>query len=112
YNLGVFDWANVSPRRTITDQANHETSEDVIVKVHEAKRNSITYGLGFESTPRSGSVSTGLLILPGLPTVGLPQDFTVIQKTIINPLGSISYTRLNMRGRGQTASISALVSSL
>ena len=72
YNLGVFDWATVSPRRTITDSSNHETNEDVIVKVHEAKRNSITYGLGFESTPRSGSLSTGVLILPGLPTVGLP----------------------------------------
>ena len=108
YNLGVFDWANVSPRRPITQQ----TSEDVVVKVHEAKRNSISYGVGFESTPRSGSLSTGTLILPGLPTVGLPPKFTVIEKTIISPLGSISYSRLNMRGRAETASVSALVSSL
>src|SRR5207248_9191434 len=40
--LGVFDWASVEPRRTITDQDN----EDVLVKVHEAGRNEITYGFG------------------------------------------------------------------
>jgi outer membrane protein insertion porin family len=108
YNLGVFDWANVSPRRAITQQID----EDVIVRVHESKRNSLTYGVGFESTPRSGSLSTGVLILPGLPTVGLPRNFTIIEKTIISPLGSISYSRLNLRGRAETLSVSALVSSL
>lgn len=108
YNLGVFDWANVSPRRGIT----HQTDEDIIVRVHESKRNSLTYGVGFESTPRSGSLSTGVLILPGLPTVGLPRNFTIIEKTIISPLGSISYSRLNLRGRAETLSVSALVSSL
>ena len=108
FNLGVFDWANVSPRRAIT----HQTDEDVIVRVHEAKRNSLTYGVGFESTPRSGSLSTGVLVLPGLPTVGLPRNFTIIEKTIISPLGSISYSRLNLRGRAETLSVSALVSSL
>jgi outer membrane protein insertion porin family len=108
YNLGVFDWANVSPRRAIS----HQTDEDVIVRVHESKRNALTYGVGFESTPRSGSLSTGVLILPGLPTVGLPRNFTIIEKTIISPLGSISYSRLNLRGRAETLSVSALVSSL
>ncbi len=108
YNLSIFDWANVAPRRPITDQK----EEDVLARVHEAKRNSISYGVGFESTPRSGSLSTGTLILPGLPTIGLPKNFTIIEKTIISPLGSISYSRLNMRGLGETASISGLVSSL
>ena len=108
YNLGVFDWANVSPRRPIT----HQTDEDVVVRVHEAKRNSISYGVGFESTPRSGSLSTGVLVLPGLPTVGLPSNFTILEKTIISPVGSISYSRLNLRGRAETVSVSALVSSL
>lgn len=108
YNLGIFDWADVSPQRPITNQ----TSEAVLVKVHEAKRNSISYGIGFQSTPRSGSLSTGTLVLPGLPTVGLPKNFTVLEKTIISPLASISYSRLNMRGRGETLSVSALVSSL
>ena len=108
YNLGVFDWADVSPRRQITDQK----SEEVLVRVHEAKRNSLTYGIGFESTPRSGSLSTGVLILPGLPTVGLPPKFTVIEKNIISPQGSVEYSRLNMRGLGETGSISLLASSL
>ena len=44
YTTGVFDWAEVDPRRRITTQ----TQEDVIVKVHESKPNTITYGFGFE----------------------------------------------------------------
>ena len=43
-HTGVFDWAEVDPRRQITTQ----TTEDVLVKVHEAKRNEMTYGFGFE----------------------------------------------------------------
>lgn len=108
YNLGIFDWASVSPKRPISDQS----TEDVLVRVHEGKRNSLTYGVGFESTPRSGSLSTGVLILPGLPTVGLPKSFTIIEKTIISPQGSIDYSRGNMFGRAQTASVSALASVL
>jgi outer membrane protein assembly factor BamA len=108
YNLGIFDWADVSPRRQLTDQK----SEDVLVRVHEAKRNSITYGFGFQSTPRGGSLSSGVLILPGLPTVGLPADFKVIENTVISPQGSVQYSRLNMRGRAETASVSLLASSL
>jgi outer membrane protein insertion porin family len=108
YNLGVFDWADVAPRRPITDQ----TAEEVMVRVHEAKRNTLSYGLGFESTPRTGSLSSGVLILPGLPTVGLPKSFTIIQNNVINPQGSLEYSRLNMRGMGETVSLSALVSTL
>ena len=108
YNLGDFDWASVSPRKPITDQ----TQEEVLVKVHEASRNSLIYGIGFESTPRSGSLSSGIISLPGLPTVGLPSKFTVIEKSIFSPLGSIEYSRLNMRGLGETGSVSALISIL
>lgn len=108
YNLGVFDWANVSPRRPITDQK----QEEVLVKVHEAKRNSMSYGLGFQSTPRGGSLSAGIVALPGLPTVGLPPHFQIIEKSIISPLGSVEYSRLNLRGRGETASIATLLSRL
>lgn len=108
YNLGIFDWADVSPRRQVTDQK----SEEVLVRVHEAKRNSITYGFGFESTPRSGSLSSGVLILPGLPTVGLPPKFTILQKNIISPQGSIEYTRTNLRGKAETGSVSLLASTL
>ncbi len=109
YDLGIFDWADVSPRNPPGAQT---ASEDVLVRVHEAKRNAITYGVGFESTPRTGSFSSGVLILPGLPTVGLPKNFTVLEKTIISPQGSIEYSRLNMRGKAETASVSILASTL
>lgn len=108
YNLGDFDWAEVSPRKPITDQ----TQEQVLVKVHEASRNSLSYGLGFESTSRSGSLSSGVISLPGLPTVGLPSNFTVIEKSIFSPLGSIEYSRRDMRGLGETGSVSMLFSIL
>ena len=52
YNLGIFDWASVGPRRPITDQ----TQEEAVVKVHEAPRNTITYGFGLEVSRRGGSV--------------------------------------------------------
>jgi outer membrane protein assembly factor BamA len=107
-NLGIFDWANVSPRKPITDQQ----QEEVLVRVHEAKRNSFTYGLGIESTPRTGSLAAGVVALPGLPAIGLPPSFEVIQKTIISPLGSIEYSRLNMRGRAETASLATFLSRL
>jgi outer membrane protein insertion porin family len=108
YNLGIFDWANVSPRRPITDQK----QEEVLVKVHEAKRNSLSYGLGFQSSPRSGSLSAGIVALPGLPTVGLPARFQIIEKNIISPLGSVEYSRLNLLGRAETASIATVLSRL
>ncbi len=108
YNLGDFDWADVSPRKPITDQ----TQEEVLVKVHEASRNSLTFGFGFESTSRSGSLSSGVISLPGLPTVGLPSEFAVIEKSIFSPIGSIEYSRLDMRGLGETGSVSTLLSIL
>lgn len=108
YNLGVFDWASVAPRRPITDQ--HQ--EDVLVKAHDAKRNSIVYGIGFESTPRSGTVSSGIIALPGLPAVALPSSFRVLQKNLISPDASVEYTRRDMRGRAETASIATLLSRL
>ncbi len=49
-HTGVFDWAEVDPKRQITTQ----TKEDVLVKVHEAKRNEFTYGFGFEIINRGG----------------------------------------------------------
>jgi len=108
YNFGVFDWAEVSPRRPITDQ----TQEEVLVKVHEAKRNSFSYGLGFESTSRQGGLSSGIIALPGLPTIGLPASFTTHEPYIISPMGSVEYSRLNLLGRAETASISTLLSRL
>jgi outer membrane protein assembly factor BamA len=108
YNLGVFDWAEVSPREPITDQ----TQEEMLVKFHEAQRNSLGYGLGFLSTERGGALTSGVVALPGLPTVGLPPKFKILEKYILSPLGSIEYSRLNLSGRGDTGSASALVSRL
>jgi outer membrane protein assembly factor BamA len=108
YNFGVFDWAEVTPRRPITDQ----TQEEVLVKVHEAKRNSFSYGLGFQSTSRQGGLSSGIIALPGLPTIGLPKSFTTKEPFILSPMGSVEYSRLNLLGRAEAASVSTLLSRL
>jgi len=108
YNLGVFDWASVDPRQPITDQQ----TDDVLVRVHEAKRNSLTWGMGAQYTPVGGSLSSGIVALPGLPTLGIPKNFTVLEKNIFSPLGSIDYTRLNILGRAETATVGAFVSVL
>jgi outer membrane protein insertion porin family len=108
YNLGVFDWANVSPRRPIADQR----QEEVVVRVHEARRNSITYGVGLQSISRAGGLSAGIVALPGLPSIGLPPQFKIIEKNIFSPQGSLQYSRLNLRGLGETAAIATLLSRL
>lgn len=124
YGLGIFDWASVDPARPVTGPASSainldpsppeagSVKDDVMVRVHEAKRNSINYGFGFQLTPRNGSLSTGIIALPGLPVIGLPASFKVIEKNYFSPLGSIEYTRRNLFGRGQSAGVSALVSRL
>ena len=109
YNhTGVFDWAEVDPRRQITTQ----TTEDVLVKVHEAKRNTMTYGFGFEVVNRGGSVPSGTVALPGLPPVGLPSNFTTSQTTYYGPRGSIQYTRNNYRGKGESLSFTGFAGRL
>src|SRR5205814_8146386 len=50
YDLNVLDWASVGPRKPITNQA----EEMALVKMHEAKRNEITYGFGFEASYHAG----------------------------------------------------------
>lgn len=101
YNLGIFDWSEIDPRRTITTQ----TQEDVLIKVHEAKRNSITYGYGFEIINRGGSVPGGTVALPGIPPVGVSQNFRTSEKTFYGPRGSFEYTRKNIRGRAETLTL-------
>lgn len=105
---GVFDWAEVDPKRDITTQ----TTEDVLVKVHEAKRNELTYGLGFEVIKRGGSVPSGTVAIPGLPPVGLPSNFVTSEATFYGPRGSLQYSRNNMRGRGETLSMTAFAGRL
>lgn len=109
YDLNIFDWASVGPRKAITDQ----TDEDALVEVHEAKRNEITYGFGFEVSHRGGNIPTGTVAVPGLPTIGIGNNQVApSQATYASPLGSIDFTRRNMRGLGETASGSILLSRL
>jgi outer membrane protein insertion porin family len=102
YTLGVFDWANVDTRRPVTD----DPQAEVLVKVHEAKRNTITYGFGFQVINRGGSIPSGTIALPGLPPVGLPANFKTSQQTFWGPEGSVQYTRRNFRGRAETVTAS------
>jgi outer membrane protein insertion porin family len=108
YNLGIFDWAEIDPRRTITTQ----TEEDVLVKVHEAKRNSITYGYGFEVINRGGSVPGGTVAVPGIPPVGVSQNFVTSEKTFYGPRGTFQYTRKNLWGKAETLNVSGLAGRL
>jgi outer membrane protein insertion porin family len=109
YNhTGVFDWAEVDPRSQITTQ----TKEDVLVKVHEAKRNTMTYGIGFEVINRGGSIPSGTVALPNLPPVGLPSNFTTSQTTYYGPRGTFLYTRNNVRGKGESLSATAFAGRL
>ncbi|HSM87223.1 MAG TPA: POTRA domain-containing protein, partial [Candidatus Limnocylindrales bacterium] len=99
YTLGqVFDWTNVDSRRPIISQSR----ADVLIKVHEAKRNTIRYGFGFEATKRGGNVPGGTVAVPGLPPVGLPSNFKTSEQTFWGPRGSVEYTRRNFRGRAET----------
>ena len=109
YDLNIFDWSSVGPRRPILDQ----TEEDTVVKVHEAKRNEITYGIGFEVSHRGGNIPTGTVAVPGLPTISLGKNkIAPSQATYASPRGSIAFNRRNMRGSGETASVSLLLSRL
>jgi len=108
YATGVFDWAEVSPRRQITTQE----QEDVIVKVHEAKQNTMTYGFGYEFVSKGGSVPTGTVALPGLPPVGLPSTFKTNQHRVQGPRVSFQYARNNFRGKAETLTIGGLYGPL
>jgi outer membrane protein insertion porin family len=109
HDLGVFDWESVDSRRPITDQG----SEDVLVKLHEAGRNEITYGFGLQVARRGGNVPSGTVALPGLPPVtGGAPNFTAAEKTFASPRGSVTFTRYNVRGLAESASASLLISRL
>lgn len=110
YDLNVFDWASVGPRKPITDQ----TDEMATVKVHEEKRNEITYGFGFEISHRGGNVPTGTVALPGGGgTIGLGgNQIAPSQSAFASPRGSVEFSRRNMRGLGEIFSASLLLSRL
>ena len=108
YSTGVFDWAEVNPRRQITTQE----EEDVIVKVHESKRNSLSYGFGYEVVSKGGSVPSGTVAVPGLPPIGLPSAFKTNQKTVHGPRVNFQYLRNNVRGKAETITIGGLYGPL
>jgi outer membrane protein insertion porin family len=109
YNLEIFDWASVGPRRQITTQSD----EAALVKVHEAKRNTITYGFGIEISRRGGNTPTDTVAVPGLPTIHTNgANVFPSEQTFVSPRGSIEFTRRNMRGQGETAAISVLLARL
>ncbi len=107
-HTGVFNWAQVDPKRPVTTQ----TREDVLVKVHEARRNTFTYGIGFELVKRGGSVPSGTIAIPSLPPVGLPSNFTTSEKTFYGPRGSAQYTRDNLFGKDVSLSLTAFAGRL
>ena len=109
YNMGIFDWASVGPRSPISDQ----TEDEAVIKVHEAKRNEITWGPGFEISRRGGSVPAGTAAVPGLPTIGLGKAKIVpSEQTFASPRGTVEFIRHNLRGLGETGSVSLLLSRL
>lgn len=110
YDLNIFDWSSVGPRKPITDQ----DEEEALVKVHEATRNEITYGVGFEVSHRGGNIPGGTVALPGGgPTIGLGANkIAPSQATFASPRGLVEFNRRNMRGLAETASASLLVSRL
>ena len=107
-HTGVFDWAEMDPKRQITTQS----TEDVVVRVHEAKRNQITYGFGFEVINRGGSIPSGTVALPNLPPIGLPPNFTTSQMTFYGPRGTFQYTRNNVGGKGASLSLTGFAGRL
>jgi outer membrane protein insertion porin family len=109
YDLNIFDWSSVGPRKPITDQ----TEEAALVKVHESKRNEITYGFGFEISRRGGNVPGGTVAVPSGPPVNLGgNQIAPSESTFASPRGSVEFNRRNMRGLGETASTSLLLSRL
>jgi outer membrane protein insertion porin family len=109
YDLNIFDWSSVGPRKPITDQE----EETALVRVHEMKRNEIIYGFGFEVSHRGGNVPSGTVAVPGLPTINLNGNkIAPSQATFASPRGSIEFNRRNMRGLGETVSATMLLSQL
>jgi outer membrane protein insertion porin family len=109
YDLDIFDWTSVGPKKPVTDQ----TEEDAVVKVHEAKRTEIIYGFGFEVSRRGGNVPAGSVAVPGLPPVNIGNNQVApSEATYASPRGSIELVRHNMRGLAETLSFSLLASRL
>jgi outer membrane protein assembly factor BamA len=108
YNTGVYDWAEVNTRAQVTSQE----QEDVVVKVHESRRNTITYGFGYEFVNRGGSVPGGTVAVPGLPIVGLPSAFKTSQQNFQGPRFNLQYTLNDFRGKAESLTFGGLYGPL
>ncbi len=108
YDLGIFDWTSIKSRRPIVDQ----TQEMVLIKVHESPLNSMDIGGGIEVIPRDGNVPVNSVVVPGLPPISLGNKFTVSQKSYVGPRFVFDFTRHNLRGRAQSATIGTVLSRL
>jgi outer membrane protein insertion porin family len=81
--------------------------------VHEAKRNEVIYGFGFEVSHRGGNVPSGTVAVPGWPPINLNgNSIAPSQSTFASHRGSVEFNRRNMRGLGETLSASLLLSQL
>ena len=108
YDLGVFDWTSIKPLRPITDQ----TSEETLIKVHDSPRNSMDIGGGIEIIPRDGNVPVNSVAVPGIPPVSLGDNFTVSQNSFVSPRFTFDFSRHDLRGQAETATIGTIVSRL
>jgi outer membrane protein insertion porin family len=108
YNLGVFDWATVTPTGPIENQ----DEQQVLILVHESKRYTMDVGGGIEIVPRNGNVPVGSVVVPGLPPVSLGNKFTVSQKSFVGPRGTLQLSRHNIRGKAETATLGLVASRL
>ena len=109
YALNIFDWSSVGPKKPIA----YQNDEAALVKVHEARRNEITYGFGFDVAHRGGNVPGGSVAVPGIPPVSLEgHEIAPSESTYVGPRGSIELSRKNIRGMAETASALLLLSRL
>ncbi len=108
YNLGIFDWASVQALRPISNQ----TQEQVLIKVHESKLNTLDFGAGVEIIPRSGNIPINSVVVPGIPPISLGNKFTASQKSFVGPRFSFDYGRHNVLGRAETATVGTVLSRL
>jgi outer membrane protein insertion porin family len=108
YNLGIFDWASVAP----AGDPDNQNVQQVLVRLHESKRNTMDVGGGIEVVPRSGNIPVGSVTVPGIPPVSLGNKFTVSQKSFVGPRGAIQFARHNIRGRAETATLGLVASRL
>jgi len=109
YGLGIFDWASVAGADPDQQQGG---AEEVLVRMHESKRNTMDVGVGLEVIPRNGNVPVGSVAVPGIPPLSLGNNFTVSQKSFVGPRFSLQFARHNLRGRAETAAIGVVFSRL